>query len=267
MVVSKETLDALDEVGLNMYQRKIYTALLSRGVSTAGELSEMTGVPRSRAYDVLESLAQMGFSILKPSKPREYVAVPPDEALDNAKETFRGEYENQLQKIDRFKESDYIGELNSVYDEGLSLVNPSDLAGALKGRYNVFQHVGNMLKEAESEIKILTTEKGLRELHENHYDVLRKAQERGVQVRVLAPLTENNRSSYETLSNVATIRQLPDNKVRGRLTAVDNREMALSLTHDQVHPTQETAFWTQSEHLAAESFGPIYEFLWNQATQ
>ena len=41
---------------LNEYEAKIWTALLSKGVSAAGELSDIGDVPRSRSYDVLESL-------------------------------------------------------------------------------------------------------------------------------------------------------------------------------------------------------------------
>ena len=54
---------------LNLYEVKIWTALLSRGVSTAGELSDIANVPRSRTYDVLESLEKKGFIIMKLGKP------------------------------------------------------------------------------------------------------------------------------------------------------------------------------------------------------
>ena len=56
MIVQKEFLDQLKDFGLNSYERKLWIALLSRGVSSAGELSDISSVPRSRAYDVLESL-------------------------------------------------------------------------------------------------------------------------------------------------------------------------------------------------------------------
>ena len=57
MIVKEEFLSKLRQFfGLNLYEVKIWTALLSRGVSTAGELSDIGNVPRSRAYDILESL-------------------------------------------------------------------------------------------------------------------------------------------------------------------------------------------------------------------
>ena len=54
---------------LNIYEAKIWTALLSRGIASAGELADISGVPRSRCYDVLESLEKKGFIIMKIGKP------------------------------------------------------------------------------------------------------------------------------------------------------------------------------------------------------
>ncbi len=56
MIVQTEFLKKIKDFGLNTYEAKVWTALLSRGVSTAGELSDIANVPRSRSYDILESL-------------------------------------------------------------------------------------------------------------------------------------------------------------------------------------------------------------------
>ena len=71
--------------GLNLYEVKIWTALLSRGVSTAGELSDIANVPRSRSYDVLESLEKKGFIVMKLGKPIKYIAVDPNEVVERVK--------------------------------------------------------------------------------------------------------------------------------------------------------------------------------------
>ena len=74
MIVQKDFLNKLKDFGLNSYESKLWVALLSRGVSTAGELSDISNVPRSRAYDVLESLEKKGFVIVKVGKPIKYLA-------------------------------------------------------------------------------------------------------------------------------------------------------------------------------------------------
>jgi sugar-specific transcriptional regulator TrmB len=264
MVASKETLDALREIGLNLYQRKLYAALLSRGVSSAGELSEMTGVPRSRAYDVLESLADLGFVIIKPSKPLEFVAVPPEEALENVKKNFESKIRDRIARIDRFTKSPALQELKKLYDEGISIVDPSDISGALKGRYSFYQHFANMVKNSKKEIKIMTTEKGLNELYEHHADILRKAKERGVNLRIIAPITEKNYNAYKALRDFCEIRDYKERPF-GRFSVIDDSKSIVVLTHDEVHPTQDTAFWTSSEHASTNILTPTFEILWERA--
>ena len=86
MIIKEDFLKKLRSAfNLNIYEVKIWTALLSRGISTAGELSEIGDVPRSRAYDVLESLEKKGFIVMKLGKPINYIAVEPQEVVERAK--------------------------------------------------------------------------------------------------------------------------------------------------------------------------------------
>src|SRR3990167_7294034 len=134
MVASPKVLDALRTIGLNKYERNLWVALLSRGASTAGELSDISNVPRSRCYDVLESLSTRGFVVIQPGKPLKYVAVPPREAMDRAKKKIVEEAQEISNKIDRLIKSDIIKELEKVHKDSIKTVRPEDLTGALKGR-------------------------------------------------------------------------------------------------------------------------------------
>ena len=83
MVLEEETLSKLRRIfDLNLYEVRIWTALLSRGKSTAGELSAIANVPRSRAYDILESLENKGFVVMKIGKPIQYLALSPNEVIE-----------------------------------------------------------------------------------------------------------------------------------------------------------------------------------------
>src|SRR3989338_2049458 len=74
MIIKEEFLSRLRKIfDLNLYEAKVWTALLSRGVSTAGELSSISDVPRSRTYDILESLEKKGFIVMKIGKPIKFV--------------------------------------------------------------------------------------------------------------------------------------------------------------------------------------------------
>ena len=86
MIVKEEFLSRLRKIfDLNLYEVKVWTALLSRGTSTAGELSNISDVPRSRTYDILESLEKKGFILMKLGKPIKFVAIKPEEVVERVK--------------------------------------------------------------------------------------------------------------------------------------------------------------------------------------
>ena len=271
MVASQETLDKLEDIGLNMYERKIYSALLGRGISTAGELSEMTNVPRSRAYDVLESLAEKGFVVIKSSQPMEYVSIPPQQAIENMKSRHEDELDEKLNKLDSMKESEAVTELENLYDQGVELVDPAEMSGSLKGSRQVHQHMGTMFKDAESSIKILTSEEGLNDLNDKHSDLLKDARENGINVKVLSPVTDSNREAYDNIASFAEVRHLDEREMpavpEGRFTIVDNDAATISLTNDDVHSTQDTHLWSKSDHMAEAMLEPMFDNLWDQAPE
>ena len=62
MIIKQDLVKRIkDHFDLNVYETKVWLALLSKGVVSAGETAELSGVPRSRTYDILESLEKKGF--------------------------------------------------------------------------------------------------------------------------------------------------------------------------------------------------------------
>lgn len=266
-MISQKTLDALKSIGLNLYERKLYAALLARGTSTAGELSEIANVPRSRSYDVLESLADKGFVVVQHSKPLRYVAIPPDQALDRAKNRIREKLETMVIRLEQFKDSDALGELKQLYSKGVSLVEAADLSGSLKGRYALHQHIEMMLKAAKKTIDIITTEDGLKELANAHQNLIEAASARGVQIRIVAPVTSSTKEIAKTLNGVAKIKNLTSKtKVPvARMALVDGAQVVMALTDDKkTHHSQDVAFWTSSDHFADSFAAPTFEMIWKQ---
>src|SRR3972149_2726651 len=86
MIIKPELVRRIKEhFNLNIYETKVWLALLSKGISSAGEIAEISGVPRSRTYDVLESLEKEGFAIAKLGKPVKYIAVKPTPVIKKLK--------------------------------------------------------------------------------------------------------------------------------------------------------------------------------------
>ncbi len=267
-LASNKTMDALKGIGLNLYERRLWVALLARGTSTAGELSEIANVPRSRTYDILQSLADKGFVTAQPSKPLKYVAIAPEQALERAKKRMEEDFEIAQERMDDLKSSPILKELNEIFTKGLKVVAPEEFTGTLKGRYSVHQQMTSMFKEADKKINILTTPEGLNELVEHHYDILKKANDKGVDIKVLATNTEKCVDAVKTLSGVAEVRNVNDKElpVSGRFVVVDGRELVFALTdYKTVHATQDLAIWSKSEHAAKEVLEPLFKLAWNNS--
>ncbi|MFP4045957.1 MAG: TrmB family transcriptional regulator [Candidatus Aenigmatarchaeota archaeon] len=266
MVASEDVLDQLKALGFNSYQRKLWTALLSNGPSTAGELSEISNVPRSRTYDVLESLADQGIVNIQTGKPMKYVPVEPEEAFERLKKKHEEEYKNMANKIDNVKEGDAFKELKGLYDGGVESTDPSEFTGALKGRSQMIQQLESMFKNAESRIHVMTSKEGLKEIYNNHVHVLKDAAERGVKIKIAAPVKNEIKEIAEKLSSFAEVRHLEDDSGPiGRFSVVDGSEVAFALTHEEkVHPSQDVTFWSRSNHAAGDFLEPMFNHYWGK---
>src|SRR3990167_5230030 len=162
MIVKDEFLSKLRRYfSLNLYEVKIWAALLSRGVSTACELSDIANVPRSRSYDVLESLERKGFVVMKLGKPIKYIAVPPTEVVERVKKNLSVDAAERVKRLEDLKSTDTLHELNSLHTQGIELVEPSELSGSLRGRHNLYSHLELAIRNAQSSVTLVTTPQGL----------------------------------------------------------------------------------------------------------
>lgn len=270
MLASNKVMDVLKGIGLNLYERKLWVALLARGTSTAGELSEIAGVPRSRAYDILQSLSEKGFVVVQNAKPIRYVAIEPNEALERAKKKMEEDINATIERIDELKSSPVIKELNEIFSKGMKMVSSEELTGALKGKHLMKQHMDTMFKSASQKINIVTTSEGAKELHEHHYDTLKKASEGGVEIKIATVANDKNEESIKALLGIADVRHMDekDSQISGRFCVVDGKEMLMGLTDPKsVHDTQHVAIWSKSEHAAGKVLDPIFKMVWNNSKQ
>jgi len=266
MIGSPKLMDTLKSIGLNLYERKLWVALLARGTATAGELSEIASVPRSRTYDVLQSLSDKGFVIIQTSKPLKYVAVAPSEALDRAKAKLKEEFETTINRIDSLKQSEVMKELNNLFEKGLQLVVPEEITGALKGKYSVAQQIDSMIKSANERIDIVTTPEGLNEIFSNHLETLKQASERGVKIRILSKIDKSCSDAIKAMSGIADIKSIKEDEIpiSGRFCVVDGQQLVFGLTED-VHATQHMAIWSKSQHAASGVFEPLFNLTWKHS--
>lgn len=146
-----------DYFGLNIYETKVWLALLSKGIVSAGETAELSGVPRSRTYDVLESLAKRGFAIVKIGKPVKYIAVEPQTVIEKMKSQTLSEAQERVNRLSNLKSTTEYTELEQLHKTGITPIKPEDLSGHIKGRTNIFSKLREIFERTEKEISICTS--------------------------------------------------------------------------------------------------------------
>ena len=260
MIVKDEFLSRLRRYfALNLYEVKIWTALLSRGVSTAGELSDIANVPRSRSYDVLESLEKKGFVIMKIGKPIKYLAVPPTEVVERVKKNMRFDADEKINRLEKLKNGEIIKELSSLHTQGIELIEPSDLGGSLRGRHNLYNHLELTMKNAKESIVLQTTGPGLIRKAEGLKPLFEKLKKRGVTIRVAAPINKESKATAKDLAGIAEVKHTND---KARFCIVDGKDIVFMLLNDdEVHPTYDTGIWVKSPFFAS-AMGNMFDQTW-----
>ena len=244
MLIQKDMVNQLKDFGLNSYESKLWAALLSRGSATAGELSDIANVPRSRSYDVLESLEKKGFVIMKIGKPIKYLAVDPEHVLERVKKRIEEDAEVQAGIITKLESSPILDELKLLHNTGVKKVNPDELSGIFKGRKNTHHYVERAIKSAKKVVIIQTTETGLQKEYDALKSAIKKAKLNGVRVMVAAPVMASNQDVARELSKLAEVRSSPDSS---RLYIIDDNEMVFMVTNDvDAHQTYDSAIWVKS---------------------
>jgi HTH-type transcriptional regulator, sugar sensing transcriptional regulator len=266
MIVKDEFLSRLRKIfDLNLYEVKVWTALLSRGTSTAGELSNISDVPRSRTYDILESLEKKGFIVMKLGKPIKFIALKPEEVVERVKKNLVKYAQERTKRLETLKDDEVLEELNGLFTKGIKFVEPSELSGSLKGRQNLYNHLDMMIRDAEKTVTIVTTAEGLNRKLEALMPVLEKSKKRGIKVRIAAPINNNNIKVARELKKVAEVRNMEN--IRARFTIVDSNQIMFMLLDDEkFHPNYDIGVWINTEFFAS-ALEQMFELAWKEMKQ
>ena len=261
MIVKDEFLGRLRKIfDLNLYEVKVWTALLSRGTSTAGELSSISDVPRSRTYDILESLEKKGFIIMKLGKPIKFVALKPDEVVERVKKNLMVDAQERSKRLEKLKSDEVLIELKTIFEKGIKFVEPSDLSGSLKGRQNLYNHLDMMIRDAEKTITIVTTADGLNRKLEALMPSLEKCKKRGIKIRIAAPIDGNNIKVAKDFKKVGDVRILE--KIKARFVIIDSNQLMFMLLDDEkFHPNYDIGVWINTEFFA-QALEQLFDIAW-----
>ena len=103
-----ENIAILKGLGLTMYEAQAYVTLTSLISSTASEVSEKSGIPRSKIYDVLKGLIKKNFIEVEDGRPLTYNVKSPVEVLSRERDRINTDID------------DTITRLTNIYENGSS---------------------------------------------------------------------------------------------------------------------------------------------------
>tara|TARA_Y100000310_G_scaffold345665_1_gene467948 strand:- start:8037 stop:8822 length:786 start_codon:yes stop_codon:yes gene_type:complete len=249
MIVNEEFLKRLRGVfDLNIYEVKIWTALLSLGQATAGELSDVGNVPRSRSYDVLESLEKRGFVVMKLGKPIRYIAVSPEEVLRRVKKNIHEKAEERINTLAKVKNTELFKEIEVLNKTGIENLDPSNLSGVIKSRKGIYNQMESMLKNAKKSVSLVTTSDGFLRKVEYLEKNLKKLKKNNVRVRVA---TQINNKVKESLNGFRDLEIKNIKDVNARFLVVDGKEVLFMINDDKnIHESNDLGVWIDSPFFA-----------------
>jgi sugar-specific transcriptional regulator TrmB len=253
MLLKQELITRIkDYFDLNIYETKVWLALLGKGVASAGEVAEISRVPRSRTYDVLESLEKKGFAIIKLGKPVKYLGVKPHVILEKLKNNVRSDAEERITTLGNIRTTEEFIKLEEIYKEGLSPMKREDLSAAIKGRSNISNYLREILQNAEKEVIICTNAEDISfklKLFEQTLESLKKG---NINVKMALSGDEKIIKKVEKILGI----KIKNIDVDAKFFIVDRKEILFYLSKNS--GTEDTAIWLNSEFFA-QAFAVLFE--------
>lgn len=253
MLVKQELISRIkDYFGLNIYETKVWLALLKKGIASAGEIAEISGIPRSRTYDVLESLEKQGFAIAKLEKPAKFIGVKPKIILEKLKNNVRKDASEKMIELSKVKSSEEYNQLESLYIEGMNPVKREDLSIALKGKSNISNHLREIILNAKEEVIICTNIEEMiskTKLFQQTFQVLKKEN-----VKINVALSGNDKLIKE-LSERFDVKFKCIN-INSKFFIIDRKEILFYLSKNT--DEEDSAIWLNSQFFAT-AFASFFE--------
>lgn len=253
MFVKQELIGRIkDYFDLNIYETKVWLALLGKGIASAGEIAEISRVPRSRTYDVLESLEKKGFAIIKLGKPVKYIGVKPQIILEKLKNNVRSDAEERITNLSNVKNSEEFLKLEELYKGGISPVKREDLSAAIKGRSNISNYLREILQNASKEIIICTNAEDVSFKLKLFQQTLAELEKSNAKVRIA--LFGDEKLIKQIEKSLGTKIKKVD--VDAKFFIVDKKEILFYLSKNS-NP-DDTAIWLNSEFFA-QAFASLFD--------
>lgn len=255
MLVKSDMVNKIkDYFDLNIYETKVWLALLGKGAASAGEIATHSGVPRSRTYDVLESLEKKGFAIVKLGKPVKYLGVKPKIILEKLKNNVRSDAEEKVKALGGLRETEEFRQLEELYNVGINPVKREDLSASIKGRSLITNHLKEILDSATEEVIFCTSVDEIKTKDRIYQELFSELQKRGVLVKAAL---SGDEKTIEELRRYLKI-EIKNVPIVAKFFIVDRKEVLFYLNKESSKDDQ--AIWINSEFFSI-GFAQLFDLV------
>ncbi len=247
MIIKQELIKQIKEYfNLNIYETKVWLALIGRGIASAGEIAEISGVPRSRTYDVLESLEKQGFAIMKLGKPVKYIAVKPNVIIEKLKSNALRNADEKIKTITKIRETPEYSELEKLYTFGIKPVKHEDISGSIKGKSSIYNHIKELLESAKKEVIICTSANEIQSKSRFFYSVFEKLKHSNVKIKIAL---SGDDKEIKKINTKFKLKAKPIN-IDAKFFMADNDQLLFVISKGD-SPTEEIAVWLNTPFFAS----------------
>ncbi len=247
----EEIIELLTAFGLTNNQAKIYEAIIKLGAASVDTISKLSDVRREDVYRNLPRLEEMGLVERLMGTPMTIRVLPIKFALSDV---INREQEKAKKRIRKLKNN---------LQEALTVIKPrsqkqefdEDAAhfALIPDKAVLYTKISGMLNAAKNEIDMAVSRSKIIEFLSSFHDLLKKAVESGVKVRIITEMTDSHEfipKFLETAKNVGIeFKTCNPERLLSKYLLIDGKQMILATKPGKGHLGDHPDLWTDNQSL------------------
>lgn len=246
-------MDALKEIGLNEYEIKAYTALIKYGTQAGKDVAKHSGVPPTRVFDTLKSLADKGLVSIIREKPMLFKPIEPEDGVKNL-------FERRIESL-KSVEKEAISSLKEIEKKTAEKPKIEEKITVLLGFQKMYEQAIRKMEKAEKQILIFSVGE---EIPYSMKTAIKKAVKKVSDVRFIA--TKCDESNMHVLKEFETFGwKMKHYPSTGEYTFfVVDKKIAMINVRDPEHTNDRISVFFEVPGLA-NSLSEFFEVMWAKA--
>jgi sugar-specific transcriptional regulator TrmB len=259
----QKLVNELTYFGLTTNEAKIYLALLQLRQGTARSISKVAEIPRQEIYRVVPKLMKRGLIETTATKPEHFIAVPPSKVLTQLVAYMKEDATSKITVLEQ-KTKDLQSELEKVEGKSFGFSAPPPVHYVcISGDRLINERIGDMLDRSKREVLWVSPKLEIRKaVVYDRDEMLRKCARRGVKVRILTEVSEDNIEETKKLAKFAEIRHVSN--LSSLMTIIDDKEIMMGSAVRSGYDDLIHELWTDDQQQVS-TMREFFEKVWNEA--